>query len=75
MTPSSHRRALVAALIALVALVERLSATPNAILDVQWSTPHLESLGVVTVPRSVYLGRLARALDADEFTSIRRDPS
>ncbi|HMT59228.1 MAG TPA: leucyl/phenylalanyl-tRNA--protein transferase [Microthrixaceae bacterium] len=61
--------------VALVALVERLSTTPNAILDVQWSTPHLESLGVVTVPRSVYLGRLARALDADEFTSIRRDPS
>jgi leucyl/phenylalanyl-tRNA---protein transferase len=29
---------------------------------VQWSTPHLESLGVVAIPRQDYLDRLAGAL-------------
>lgn len=34
------------------------------IIDVQWSTPHLASLGVVEVARADYLRRLARATDA-----------
>jgi leucyl/phenylalanyl-tRNA--protein transferase len=32
------------------------------LLDVQWSTPHLASLGVIEVPRAEYLDRLARAV-------------
>ena len=32
------------------------------LLDVQWSTPHLASLGVVEVPRAEYLGLLALAV-------------
>jgi leucyl/phenylalanyl-tRNA--protein transferase len=32
------------------------------LLDVQWLTPHLASLGAVEVPRAVYLERLAAAL-------------
>ena len=33
------------------------------VLDVQWSTEHLASLGVVTVPRPSYLRLLARAVE------------
>jgi leucyl/phenylalanyl-tRNA--protein transferase len=32
------------------------------LLDVQWSTPHLASLGVVEIDRADYLARLAEAL-------------
>lgn len=49
--------------VALVALVERFLA-PGRLLDVQWSTPHLASLGVVEVPRQEYLARLAVAIGA-----------
>ena len=50
--------------VALVGLVELLSddATDQRLLDVQWVTPHLASLGVVEVDRPTYLRRLARAL-------------
>jgi leucyl/phenylalanyl-tRNA--protein transferase len=48
--------------VALVALVERLRAGGGTLLDVQWSTAHLESLGVVEVTRDDYLRRLVRAV-------------
>lgn len=50
--------------VALVALVERLTAAgaDGRLLDVQWVTPHLASLGVVEISRAAYLGRLAGAL-------------
>jgi leucyl/phenylalanyl-tRNA--protein transferase len=50
--------------VALVALVERLrsAGTPDRLLDVQWVTPHLASLGVVEISRAEYLDRLAAAL-------------
>jgi leucyl/phenylalanyl-tRNA--protein transferase len=50
--------------VALVALVDRLRAAGerDRLLDVQWQTPHLASLGVVEVDRSDYLRRLERAL-------------
>jgi len=47
---------------ALAALWERLGE--EALLDVQWCTPHLESLGAVEIPRAEYLRRLAAALEA-----------
>lgn len=47
--------------VALVALVDLLG--PDALVDVQWATPHLESLGVVTWPRERYLGVLPRLVD------------
>ncbi len=60
-----HRRT-DASKVALVGLVELLRETgdPRALLDVQWLTPHLTTLGAVEVPRSAYLARLARALAA-----------
>jgi leucyl/phenylalanyl-tRNA--protein transferase len=50
--------------VALVALVQMLSDeyADRRVLDVQWRTPHLASLGVVAVPRSAYLARLRGAL-------------
>jgi leucyl/phenylalanyl-tRNA--protein transferase len=49
--------------VALLGLVEllRRDGRPERLLDVQWSTPHLASLGVVEVPRSAYLTRLLPA--------------
>jgi leucyl/phenylalanyl-tRNA--protein transferase len=50
--------------VALVALVELLEedGDPRRLLDVQWRTDHLASLGVVTVPRPAYLRMLRTAL-------------
>ena len=49
--------------VALVALVELLARDgTQRLLDVQWATPHLVSLGAVAVPRPAYLRSLAEAL-------------
>lgn len=49
--------------VALVALVEMLcdAQAGDRVLDVQWATPHLASLGVVEVPRRRYLTELLPA--------------
>lgn len=49
--------------VALVHLVDLLRGRPAALLDVQWATPHLSSLGVVEIPRADYLARLQVAVD------------
>jgi leucyl/phenylalanyl-tRNA---protein transferase len=50
--------------VALVRLVEGLrdEHAADRLVDVQWLTPHLESLGAVELSRGAYLRRLARAL-------------
>ena len=48
--------------VALVALIERLKARGFVLLDVQFSTPHLERFGAVDIPREEYLARLEEAL-------------
>lgn len=48
--------------VALMCLVDAMREAGMALLDVQWSTPHLASLGVVEVPRPEYLNRLAAAV-------------
>ena len=50
--------------VALVGLVERLKVSSMVLLDVQWVTPHLASLGAMEVSRPAYLDRLADALAA-----------
>jgi leucyl/phenylalanyl-tRNA--protein transferase len=52
--------------VALVALVDLLREDPDEprLLDVQWQTPHLASLGVVQIPRREYLARLPVAVAA-----------
>lgn len=53
---------------ALVGLVEALrdEHAERRVLDVQWVTPHLATLGAVAVPRAAYLDRLRAALDLPE---------
>jgi leucyl/phenylalanyl-tRNA--protein transferase len=48
--------------VALVALVERLRAGGGVLLDVQWCTPHLASLGAIEITREDYAARLADAI-------------
>lgn len=48
--------------VALVGLVERLRAGGATLLDVQWQTPHLESVGVVEIRRPEYFERLVEAV-------------
>lgn len=49
--------------VALVHLVEWLRDEGVALLDVQWTTPHLVTLGAIDIDRSAYLARLAGAVD------------
>jgi leucyl/phenylalanyl-tRNA--protein transferase len=48
--------------VALVALVDWLVESGATLLDVQWTTPHLVSIGAVDVPREIYLRLLADAI-------------
>jgi leucyl/phenylalanyl-tRNA--protein transferase len=57
---SMFHRATDASKVALVGLVARLQ--PRGLLDVQWATPHLASLGAVAVPVEEYQRRLRAAI-------------
>lgn len=59
-----HRRtdASKAALVGLVGLL-REDGLDGRLLDVQWQTPHLASLGAVEVPRHEYVARVAVAVE------------
>lgn len=59
---SMFHRATDASKVALVALVERLRVRGFALLDSQWMTPHLRSMGAVEIPRDEYLARLEQSL-------------
>lgn len=48
--------------VAVVGLVDLMRDGGATLLDVQWTTPHLESLGAVDVARDEYLDLLAAAL-------------
>jgi len=62
---SMFHRARDASKVALITLVDVLNdGQRDRLLDVQWASPHLESLGVVEVGRAAYLRLLARALEA-----------
>lgn len=71
---SMFHRATDASKVALVHLVDWLGATGGRLLDVQWTTPHLVSLGAVDVPRSTYLDLLAAALDASAASESHGGP-
>jgi leucyl/phenylalanyl-tRNA--protein transferase len=61
---SMFHRARDASKVALVELVRLLGedGVEGRLLDVQWVTPHLATLGAVELPRPAYLERLKRAL-------------
>lgn len=54
--------------VALVALVGALRSGGGALLDVQWVTPHLASLGAVAVSREDYHKLLSRALGLPQLS-------
>ena len=61
--------------IAMAHLVERLRAGGYRLLDTQFVTPHLRSLGGIEIPRAAYEVQLAEALPhkGDFFALDRRD--
>ena len=62
--------------IALAWLVARLRAGEFSLLDTQFTTPHLESLGARAVPRAHYHELLDRALSRrGNFYSLAADAS
>ena len=52
--------------VALVHLVVVMNRGGGRLLDVQWQTSHLESLGAVVIGRDAYLEKLKEALDGPE---------
>jgi leucyl/phenylalanyl-tRNA---protein transferase len=72
-----HRRR-DASKVALIGLVEALAgpgddARERRLIDVQWLTPHLASLGAVEVPRHEYLALLASALELPLPAALLQD--
>lgn len=59
---SMFHRATDASKVALVHLIRRLRERGYTLLDTQWSTPHLASLGAVQIARDEYLVRLEVAV-------------
>ncbi len=48
--------------VALMALVDLMRSSGMTLLDVQWCSEHLASLGAIAIPRGEYLAQLAAAL-------------
>lgn len=68
---SMFHRATDASKVALVHLVSVLAEGGGALLDVQWLTPHLASLGAEEIGRAEYLERLPGAIAGpDPFESV-----
>ena len=59
---SMFHRSRDASKVALVHLVVIMSSRGGSLLDVQWQTPHLETMGAVSIGREAYLDRLEAAL-------------
>ena len=67
---SMFHRVTGASKVALVALTKLVGA--DGLIDVQWRTPHLESLGVVEWPRAGYLEALPALIDAEPLPEWAR---
>lgn len=48
---------------AVMELARIMANRPGSLIDVQWSTPHLETLGVSEIPRDLYLKLAATAME------------
>ena len=62
MAESMFHRETDASKVALAALVERLNAQGYTLLDVQYLTPHLESLGARMISRTAFIAKLDELL-------------
>ena len=61
--------------VALMALVDLMRTSGMILLDVQWCTEHLASLGAVAIPREEYLARLVDAVACSHLTPHLRPAS
>lgn len=61
--------------VALVSLVESFRRGGGTLLDVQWSTPHLETLGATEISRREYLRRLRTAIESPQVLLKPADDS
>ncbi len=66
-----HRRT-DASKVALVGLVQRLRDGGATLLDLQWKTDHLATLGATEIPREKYLTQLAEAVNQPQTTAFDR---
>lgn len=57
--------------VALMALVDLMRTSGMQLLDVQWCTDHLASLGVIEIPRDDYLARLTGAVTVSRSPTSR----
>ncbi len=57
--------------VALMALVDLMRTSGMLLLDVQWCTDHLASLGAVAIARQDYLARLANAVSKSDPRTAR----
>lgn len=60
---SMFHRTTDASKVALVALMRCCQAGGFTLIDSQWITPHLASLGAIEIPRQEYLARLRKAIE------------
>ena len=60
--------------VALMALVDLMRTNGMSLLDVQWCTDHLATLGAVAISRQDYLARLVGALATRTSSTARNQP-
>jgi Leu/Phe-tRNA-protein transferase len=58
--------------VALTALVDLMRSSGMTLLDVQWCSEHLSSLGAIAILRSAYLAQLAAALRKQSSQQLQR---
>ena len=61
--------------VALMALVDLMRSSGMSLLDVQWCSEHLASLGAIDIPRNEYLALLAAALRTPSAEPLYRKKS
>jgi leucyl/phenylalanyl-tRNA--protein transferase len=67
---SKFHRVTDASKVAVVALVDLMREGGGVLLDVQWTTPHLASLGAIDMPRAQYLDLVAAAVERPTMTAF-----
>jgi leucyl/phenylalanyl-tRNA--protein transferase len=67
---SKFHRVTDASKVAVAALVDLLNDGGGTLLDVQWTTPHLRTLGAIDVPRERYLELVADAVARPPLTTF-----
>jgi leucyl/phenylalanyl-tRNA--protein transferase len=72
---SMFHRVTDASKVALVATMDALISLDFSLFDVQWTTPHLTSMGAVDLPRSTYLESVRQAVDPVQRGNLPASPT